>query len=219
MGYWPEGTTILHCADWEENESGEKQYISSAFLIRDGTLIEQPTVQRGTWMLYKQGIDRWFQHLGRSNKSYSERFVKALLRRCIGMSSDELDSYVGSIFAKSKAKKELEKARKCAWADCDEDFKSFIVGMDNTLYFYDAGFCVRLVISSMRSFVERKQFVVRRKKDILRWTMDELTANPRYAAQIGDMRFYKPVSLCVMHIPQFEIKFEVKNTEVFEKGA
>ena len=73
--------------------------------------------------------------------------------------------------------------------------------------------------SSARSFEERRNFVKRRGRDILKWTAQELMLNPRSAGQIGDIRFYKPVTIGVMRVPQIEIKYEVKDTSVFEKGA
>ncbi len=219
MGFWPEGKTILHCSYWDKDVTGKNNYVSIAYVIADGKLAERKATKYGSWMLYKAEIDRWFEYLGRSNKSYTDRFVRAILQPCVGKTTDELDSYAKAILEKNNAKRALETAKKRSWEDCDEDFKSFVVGLDSTLFLYDAGFSVRLVISSARSFEERRNFVKRRGRDILKWTAQELMLNPRSAGQIGDIRFYKPVTIGVMRVPQIEIKYEVKDTSVFEKGA
>lgn len=124
----------------------------------------------------------------------------------VGKSEEEVREAMFERKDKREERKKVGDEQKSDWEQLKERFGGIVIGLDKKIDSYDDGFSVRVLLRSGTTYKERKEFVHEKKKDMLRWIMEELKDNKK----VVDIRFYKPVEICVLRVPEVDVKFELK---------
>ena len=136
--------------------------------------------------------------------------ISNLLEGCVGKSEAELRRTLDAFDARRKNRIAKQRNEAESWDQTRERFGGIVLNLDKRVDVYSTGFSVRVILSSQIDFAQRKAFVTANRKELVRWTMDELSGQTRTMKRLGDLRFYRPVEITVLRAPEVEIKFEVK---------
>ena len=206
IGYW---TTESYCL----YSLGDKEIC----ITEDGGLFLQDVPQIDAWLRKSRKVDpvaiktelskRYFSRedfLRNNDYSYMTKILKAF----DGKSEAEIKEIAAGI-EKKRAEKQ-DQADWAKWEKLREKFGGYVIGMEKTADIYDAGFSVRVLMKTEVPFPERRRFLRENQKDFLLWAINEIKERPKIMRKIGDIRFYNPVEIINLKIPEVEIKFEVK---------
>jgi len=186
-------------------------------------------VVNGVFTLAKEGIYKWGSERGGLNHGTKSELGKWLFgdaKYLIGVDSAYISKFI--LQSNGKNKQEVRSSAKEYFKDKEEHrteeyikkkkreelwkkFDGVVVGIDSEVDVYESGFSVRVLFGSDISFAERKKFIVENRADFLRWTMKEVSERKNVMKKIGDIRFYKPVEIINLRIPEADVKFEVKS--------
>ena len=143
----------------------------------------------------------------------TDGFMNQVIKDCIGKTEDEIKGVIGKHVAYREARRADRRSEEEKWNDLREKFSGIVIGVSKDIDIYDSGFSVRVLFRSDVGFNERKKFLVENRTEFVRWVMQEL-ADGRWARKmIGDIRFYKPVEMVNLRIPEVDMKFEIKERE------
>ena len=123
-------------------------------------------------------------------------------------------SDVQEIFAGWDERREKHRTRdaeqKKRWEALRDRFGGSVIGIDKDVDVYDTGFSIRVLFNSGMTFAERKAFLKEHQRDFLRWVMMEVGGSKKVSWEIGDIKFYRPVEMICLRVPEVEVKFEIK---------
>lgn len=138
--------------------------------------------------------------------------------------SDELFRLLGHPFSEfessvKKWAKALERGRNYTTASRTNPFDTLdpiIIGIDRNIDVYSTGFNVRVICSSESTFSERKKYVCKHKKELLKCVIQSIDTIPCLRRHIKDISFFTPVEIVCLRAHEIEIKFSVKG-EIHDK--
>ena len=199
---------------WVERYRPRIGYVAFRYYVEDGIFKRKLVINKGSrWdtLMFKRVIGDRF--IGDENFfiGVADDMMMNSLNRSIGKPIGELEKKMDEVKERRAEYKRIEQNRKDRWNNTKEKFEGLVIGLDRKLYTYDYGFTARVLFRSDSTFDQRKAFLKSERKNLVKWVMDELKDSKNVQKQIGNIKFYKPVELCLMRIPEVEIKFEVKN--------
>ena len=136
--------------------------------------------------------------------------LSRLLKEFNGKSDEEVKAVASRFVERKKIRAEKRAVETKKWKQLNEKFGGYVISIERTADIYETGFSVRVLMKTEKTFEERKRFIKENGKDLILWAMNEITECPKIMSKIGDIRYYKPVEIVTMRIPETEIKFEVK---------
>lgn len=153
---------------------------------------------------------RWIRKLGYDSVLGASKIDAMIFNRCVGKTERDLEALVLEYAVKLKMRREKEARSWDEWQELRQRFDGYVIGIDKSVDVYEDGFSVRVLLSAQRSFEERKAFVSENYRDLMRYVIGEITRNKRIMGKIGDIRFYNPVEVIVLRVPELDVKFDVK---------
>ena len=214
MSFWKDRETIYADSHWKNH-----RFITTRYYFDRGYLRTDQSETYGCeyFYEYKDRLVEWFSELGYDNKYFDYKFVENVLNPFIGRPVGDVEESIKERARFLRGRREKRKTLIEFWNKLDEQFKGYVVSLDNEIDVYRTGFSIRVLLSSRYTFAERRAFVKTYKKDLVLWAIEQLKESKKAMNKIGDLRFYKPVEIITLRSPEVEIKFEIKDTKPFEE--
>lgn len=149
------------------------------------------------------GDDSFFMHC-------KDEYIWKILRCLDGLGLDEANEFVENLVREREDKKREEILEREKYQKIREKFSGYVIGIDKEIDVFQTGFSVRVLFKSDESFENRKRFVKENTKEFVKYVIGELEDSKKVTNRIGDMKFYKPVSIVTLRSAEVEVKFEVK---------
>ena len=212
MGFWRDGQII-----YADNKFVDgKGWFTTYYGVRDGYLRTAKVNGFDGCRKYKPDIVRWLKKFGYDYECFDDQFIKkSLLGPFVDKPIEEAEDHIKWLKNRLEERRTKSKRLLKVWKEIDEIFYGYVVGLDKEIDVYNSGFSVRVLLTTSHSFEERRAFVKAARKELVRWTMDQISESSKMMKAIGSLDFYKPVEIITLRIPEVEIKFQVKNAEVF----
>lgn len=217
MGFWKENEVMYTDSRWMDH-----RYFNDYYIVKNGCIRQ---VSKLTWSAYKDSsiaekdkIIEWFKTLGYENKWFDDQFIcRTILNPFVNKPIEEAEENIRRLAERLHKKREKREKLLAQFEKMDDQFQEYVIGLANDIDIYSSGFSVRVLLASYHSFDERRLFVKSHKKDLAKWTIWRIAENYRMMKKIGSLDFYKPVEIITLRSPEVEIKFQVKNTDVFDE--
>jgi hypothetical protein len=217
MAFWKENDVIYTDPRWMDHRYFNIYYIVKNGCIRQvskltGSAYKDPSIDE------KGKIIEWFKTLGYEYKGFDDRFVcRTILNPFVNKPIEEAEENIKRLAERLHKRHEKRERLLTQFEKMDDQFQEYVVGLANDIDIYSSGFSVRVLLASYHSFDERRLFVKSHKKDLAKWTIWRIAENSRMMKKIGSLDFYKPVEIITLRSPEVEIKFQIKNTDVFDE--
>lgn len=137
-------------------------------------------------------------------------FVYGILYEFMGKNESEIEKIVEKYRSQRDKRRTKIQAEKDRWEELREQFDGVVIGLDSSIDVYENGFSVRVLFCSDMTLVGKRKFLANNKKEFLKWVMLEISNSKKMIKRVGDVRFYKPVEIINLRIPEVEVKFEIK---------
>ena len=217
MGFWKERDII-----YAEDMWTDRRHVDVYYGVKDGCLrkIEVPAgrYNRLWFSEYKDKIEEWLESFGYDYKAFDYKFIRnTVLDPFVDRPIEEAEENIKVLADRLRKRREKNKRLLEHWKEMDEIFDGCVVGLGKEIDVYSSGFSVRVLLSSSRSFEERRAFIKAHKVELVRWTMYQISESGKMMNAIGSLDFYRPVEIITLRNPEVEIKFQVKNVDVFDE--
>ena len=211
MSFWKDGEILYSTSGWKNGK-----YIYTNYVNENGVLRAKEYEHSRFDSIEKDRFCEWLNKFGYDYRAFGDDFVKkSVLGPFVNLPMKDAEDNIKRLAERLHERRRKEKAVMEIWNQLDSEFRGFVVGIDKWVDVYDSGFSVRVLLSTQYSFSERRKFVKERSKDIVKWTMAQISENKNMLNRIGDLKFYKPVEIITLRNPEVELKFQVKNVAVF----
>lgn len=153
---------------------------------------------------------------GFNTQGTSDFGVVSVLDKCLGHDESFLYDVIDEMIKKQNERREkrLEKEKK--WKELSHRFNGYVIGIEKKIDVFPTGFSVRVLLNTSLGYVERKEYMMKHKKEICQFAVNEIRESGWISKRIGDITFYKPVLITALrNACEIEIKFEVKDVEAF----
>jgi len=206
---------------------GETGYFYLRWYIEDGKIWSEDTEKlnvrirdRFTTDYQKEKMYQWLQDIGYRPKSFnmSSDVISGWLLKCEGQDVSAFEDLVRAKCKKLCQLKALRKKQEEAWQKLYAKFDGQILGIDRSIDVYRTGFSVRIILRSDMTTEEKRTLLRENRLDLVKWAIGEIQTTKDFKEKIGDMSFYRPAEIIILKIPELEMKFEIKNAEVFEQA-
>lgn len=206
LGYW-------HCGRWVYSSGDLVEEDYNVYIDEDGILRMEECgrfyCQWSDLLPFKYAFGKRFGD-EKFLIGVKSDFISRVLKECCGKSEAEVYEIIEKYRGKREAHRNRDSAVQKEWEKLREKFDGVVIGIDSTIDVYGNGFSVRVLFGSDVTFVGRKKFLQENRVEFLKWVISDISKSKKITKRIGDIRFYKPVEIINLRVPEVEVKFEVK---------
>ena len=211
MSFWNNGDIVFCNARWEK--VGKRSHeIVDLYYIDNDTLSKKTCEEYSFTDEQKRQFKKWLASVGYTKPSISPKLViNTILDPCVGSSLAAMDAHASSVIKSILRRRTSREEARGHWEIQDDEFKAHVIGLDQDADTTKAGMSMRLLLNTSKTHTEHRDFLARRKLDVLHWAMEETAYCDRIVENIGSIRFFKPVGMTLLNIPpEIEIQFVAK---------